>query len=214
VIEAIDDRTPPRARMTREGRRALLLAVGRRRFAERGYHGTSVGDIAREACCSEAVLYQHFAGKLELFTAVLEDQAARLRSRLDAAAVADRDDPFAGIARALGERIQEPDVPDALKLRSLAVTMGDEPPVRRTLDRIRQGFVEVVGGAVRASQAHGRLRADVDPEHVVGLLAGLSFLGAFQCAVAGDDELRRLAPVAETLLHVLANDPADQRGDP
>jgi hypothetical protein len=92
--------------------------------------------------------------------------------------------------------------------------MGDEPPVRRTLDRIRQGFVEVVGGAVRASQANGRLRADVDPEHVVGLLAGLSFLGAFQCAVAGDDELRRLAPVAETLLHVLANDPADQRGDP
>ena len=37
----------------------------------------------------------------------------------------------------------------------------------------------------------------------VGLFAGLSFLGAFQCAVAGDDELRRLAPLAETLLRLV-----------
>ena len=189
--------------MTREGRRALLLTVGRRLFAERGYHGASVGDIAREACCSEAVLYQHFAGKLELFTAVLEEQAERMRSRLEAAALADPGDPFAGIARGLGERIAQPDVPDSLKLRSLAVTMTDDPAVRDTLDRIRHGFIEVVGNAVRTSQANGRLRADVDPAHVVGLFAGLSFLGAFQCAVAGDDELRRLAPLAETLLRIL-----------
>jgi AcrR family transcriptional regulator len=187
--------------------------VGRRLFAERGYHGTSVGEIAREACCSEAVLYQHFGGKLELFTAVLEEQAERIRSRLDAAALADPDDPFAGIARALGERIQEPDVPDSLKLRSLAVTMTDEPAVRRTLDGIRQGFVDVVGGAVRTSQANGRLRADVDPEHVVGLFAGLSFLGAFQCAVAGDDELRRLGPLAETLLRILIPSPRSAGGE-
>lgn len=198
--------------MTREGRRALLLQVGRRLFAERGFHGTSVGDLAREAGCSEAVLYQHFGGKLELFTAVLEEQAERMRSRLDAAALADRDDPFAGIARALGERIQQPDVPDSLKLRSLAVTMTDEPAVRATLDRIRQGFVDVVGAAVRTSQANGRLRGDVDPDHVVGLFAGLSFLGAFQCAVAGDDELRRLAPLAETLLRILV--PADRKASP
>lgn len=196
--------------MTREGRRDLLLTVGRRLFAERGYHGASVGDIAREASCSEAVLYQHFAGKRELFTAVLEEQAGRMRARLEASALADPGDPFAGIARALGERIAEPDVPDSLKLRSLAVTMTDDPAVRDTLDRIRRGFVEVVGGAVRASQANGRLRADVDPEHVVGLFAGLSFLGAFQCAVAGDDELRRLAPLAETLLRLLETAPADR----
>ena len=210
MTAALDDPTPARSRMTREGRRALLLSVGRRRFAERGYHGTSVGDIAREACCSEAVLYQHFGGKLELFTAVLEEQAERIRSRLEAAAQADPVDPFAGIARALGERLQEPDVPDSLKLRSLAVTMTDEPAVRRTLDGIRHGFLEVVGDAVRASQANGRLRADVDPDHVVGLFAGLSFLGAFQCAVAGDDELRRLAPLAETLLRILETDPPDR----
>jgi AcrR family transcriptional regulator len=190
--------------MTREGRRAQLLSVGRGLFAERGYHGTSVGDIAREAGCSEAVLYQHFGGKLELFSAVLVEQAARIRGRLVAAAEADPEDPFAGIARALGERVREPDVPDSLKLRSLAVTMVDEPGIRETLDGIRAGFIEVVGSAVRRSQETGRLRADVDPEHVVALFGGLSFLGAFTCALGGDRELERLGPVAKTLSRVLA----------
>ena len=70
-----------RSRMTREGRRALLLEVGRGLFAERGYHGTSVGDIAREADCSEAVLYQHFGGKLELFSAA-SSRARAMTSRV------------------------------------------------------------------------------------------------------------------------------------
>ena len=68
--------------------------------------------------------------------------------------------------------------------------MADEPEVRRTLDRIRDGFAEIVGGAVRRSQANGRLRADVDPDHVMALFAGLSFLGAFTCATEGDRALR------------------------
>jgi AcrR family transcriptional regulator len=203
VTAGLDDLTPARTRMTREGRRALLLSVGRRLFAERGYHGTSVGDIARETCCSEAVLYQHFGGKLELFTAVLEVQADRMRARVAAAAEADPDDPFAGVARALGRRITEPDVPDSLKLRSIAVSMADEPAVRATLERIRDGFAEVVDEAVRRSQANGRLRPDVEVSHVVALFAGLSFLGAFTCALGGDAELRKLGPVAETLLQVL-----------
>lgn len=193
----------PRCRMTRSERREVLLAVGRALFAERGYHGTSVGDIAREARCSEAVLYRHFAGKLELFLAVLEEQAGRMRDRLERGALADPDDPFAGIARALGRRIVEPDVPDQLKLRSLAVTMTDDPAVRRTLEGIRESFIEVVGAAVRRSQATGRLRGDIDADHVVAIFAGLSFLGAFTCALGGDRELRRLAPVAEALILML-----------
>ena len=100
-------------------------------------------------------------------------------------------------------------MPDALKLRSLAVTMVDDPAIRETLDGIRAGFVEVVGTAVRRSQESGRLRGDVDPEHVVALFGGLSFLGAFTCALGGDRELQRLAPVAETLIQILAPFPPE-----
>ena len=203
MMTAVDDPLVPRLRMSREGRRARLLSVGRGLFAERGYHGTSTADIAREAHCSEAVLYQHFASKQALFLAVLEEQAAGMRRRLEETVERAGDDPLGGIAHGLGQRVTEPDMPDSLKLRSLAVTMADEPEVRRTLDRIRDGFKEIVGGAVRRSQASGRVRADVDPDHVVALLAGLSFLGAFTCATEGDRALRRLGPVAETLVQLL-----------
>jgi AcrR family transcriptional regulator len=209
-VTALGDPIVPRSRMTREGRRACLLGVGRALFAERGYHGASTADIAREAQCSEAVLYQHFASKLALFLAVLEEQAAGMQRRLEEAAKGGGDDPFGSIARALGQRVTEPHVPDSLKLRSLAVTMADEPEVRATLDRIRDGFAEIVGAAVRRSQASGRLRDDVDPEHVMALFAGLSFLGAFTCATEGDRALRRLGPIAETLVRILEpSDPSD-----
>ena len=82
--------------------------------------------------------------------------------------------------------------------------MVNDPAIRETLDGIRAGFVEVVGAAVRSSQETGRLRGDVDPDHVVALFGGLSFLGAFTCALGGDRELERLGPVAATLSRVLA----------
>lgn len=203
MVTAVGEPIVPRLRMSRESRRARLLGVGRGLFAEQGYHGTSTADIAREAHCSEAVLYQHFASKQALFLAVLEEQAAGMRRRLEETVERAGDDPLGGIARALGQRVTEPDLPDSLKLRSLAVTMADEPEVRRTLDHIRDGFKEIVGAAVRRSQASGRVRGDVDPDHVVALLAGLSFLGAFTCATEGDRALRRLGPVAETLVQLL-----------
>ena len=45
----------------------------------------------------------------------------------------------------------------------------------------------------------------------MALFAGLSFLGAFTCALGGDRELRRLGPVAETLLTMLAPIPPGRR---
>jgi hypothetical protein len=81
--------------------------------------------------------------------------------------------------------------------------------VRRTLEGIGERFRQVVGDAARRSQANGHIRAGVDPDHVTGLFAGLSFLGAFTCALGGDRELRRLAPVAETLVRILSPAPVE-----
>lgn len=52
------------------GRRERLLEVGLRLFAERGFHGTSVPEIAREAGVAQASIYRHFASKEELVNEV------------------------------------------------------------------------------------------------------------------------------------------------
>jgi AcrR family transcriptional regulator len=77
-------------RITREERkqrtRAELLATARRMFEERGFHAASLEEIAEEAGYSKGAVYSNFAGKDELFLAVLaEHMQARVRSVVEAA---------------------------------------------------------------------------------------------------------------------------------
>ncbi len=53
----------PRARMTGAERRHQLIDIARSLFAERGYEGTSIEEIAQRANVSKPVVYEHFGGK-------------------------------------------------------------------------------------------------------------------------------------------------------
>ncbi len=53
-------------------RRQAILEASRPLFARNGFRGTSVRDIARAANVSEALLYQHFASKEELYEEVMD----------------------------------------------------------------------------------------------------------------------------------------------
>jgi AcrR family transcriptional regulator len=197
----------PRPRVAGPERRALILGVARRLFARQGYHGTSTAEIARAAGCAEAVLYRHFPSKQALFAAALAGGAGVIRRRLEDAVAAGGDDPFGALVRAYRRLADDSDVPDCLRLRSLAVTMVDEPEIRATLEELASGFRRTLGDAVRASQAAGHIRSDLAPEHVVQLFAGISFMAAFECALHGEPALGRLAPVAETLAAALRPSP-------
>ncbi|GAA2088536.1 TetR/AcrR family transcriptional regulator [Aeromicrobium tamlense] len=62
----------PRAgRLPRTARRAQLLDVALDVFVEQGYHAASMDEIAERAGVSKPVLYQHFPGKLDLYTALV-----------------------------------------------------------------------------------------------------------------------------------------------
>src|SRR6187549_941860 len=57
-----------------ERNRALVLAAARRVFLERGYSGATLEAIAEEAGFSKGVVYSQFAGKPDLFLALLESR--------------------------------------------------------------------------------------------------------------------------------------------
>lgn len=81
--------SPVSGRLPAAQRRRQLLDVARRVLAQRGFYETTMAEIAEEAGVTKPVLYQHFASKRDLYTAVLEDIGARLRaSVLEAAAQA------------------------------------------------------------------------------------------------------------------------------
>jgi AcrR family transcriptional regulator len=64
--------------MTGTERREQLLDVGRTLFAERGFEGTSVEEIAAKAGVSKPVVYEHFGGKEGLYAVVVDREMSRL----------------------------------------------------------------------------------------------------------------------------------------
>jgi len=66
-------------------RRASIIAVAKVLFADRGYHGVSVDEIAKRLGVSPAVLYRHFESKDELYEAVLNEIACHRESYVEAA---------------------------------------------------------------------------------------------------------------------------------
>lgn len=56
-------------------RKASIIAVAKVLFADKGFHGVSVDEIARRLGVSPAILYQHFASKEELYEAALNSMS-------------------------------------------------------------------------------------------------------------------------------------------
>ena len=64
--------------MTGKERREQLLDIGRRLFAERGFEGTSIEEIAAKAGVSKPVVYEHFGGKEGLYAVVVDREVRSL----------------------------------------------------------------------------------------------------------------------------------------
>src|SRR5258705_4687329 len=69
---------PGKRRMTGKERRQQLLDIGRRLFAERGFGGTSIEEIAAQTGVSKPVVYEHFGGKEGLYAVVVAREDERL----------------------------------------------------------------------------------------------------------------------------------------
>jgi AcrR family transcriptional regulator len=71
--------------MTAEARRAGILDAALAVFSARGFHSSSIDDIAREAGISKALIYEHFESKQGLYADLLERNANELFERLASA---------------------------------------------------------------------------------------------------------------------------------
>ena len=79
-----DAREPTRARraggvrMSGAERREQLITVARTLFADRGFDGTSVEEVAARAQVSKPVVYEHFGGKEGLYAVVVDREVRAL----------------------------------------------------------------------------------------------------------------------------------------
>src|ERR671925_975496 len=68
----------PRGRTPRAVREAQMVAAAERLFAERGYHGVSMDQIAAASGITKPMLYDYFGSKEGLFLACVERARGRL----------------------------------------------------------------------------------------------------------------------------------------
>ena len=65
--------TPKKSKNTRKDTRKSIIGTARALFSESSYLGVSMSDIAKELDITKAALYYHFAGKEEIYNAVLDE---------------------------------------------------------------------------------------------------------------------------------------------
>ncbi|WP_236789472.1 TetR/AcrR family transcriptional regulator [Amycolatopsis sp. GM8] len=68
--------------MTGAERRQQLLDVARALFAEKGFDGTSIEEIANRANVSKPVVYEHFGGKEGIYAVVVDRETQALLNRM------------------------------------------------------------------------------------------------------------------------------------
>jgi TetR/AcrR family fatty acid metabolism transcriptional regulator len=74
-----------------ERRTEEILGAAFRVFSIKGYHNSTVDDIAQEAGISKGTCYQYFEGKEDIFIATMEGSLETLLTEADAAAVEAKD---------------------------------------------------------------------------------------------------------------------------
>ena len=100
--------------MSADERREAILTAATRAFARGGYHGTSTDAVAKEAGVSQPYVVRMFGTKLELFLAVFERSAHRIKAAfeevLDAGPFApDSEDDKARMGLAYTELLRDQD---------------------------------------------------------------------------------------------------------
>ncbi|MFB7369715.1 TetR/AcrR family transcriptional regulator [Streptomyces sp. NPDC056222] len=81
-----DERAAGSRAERRAATRRALLAEGRRRFAEDGYHGVVLAEVAQAVGVTKGAAYHHFESKAGLFRAVVAEVQHELGERVAAAA--------------------------------------------------------------------------------------------------------------------------------
>lgn len=170
--------------------RAELLATAARVFAQRGYKGASVEEIAEEAGYSHGAVYSNFAGKADLFLAVFEDYMAERARELAATQDGlDEDALLEKRARALADQWMERFASDResflLHLEFLANTRRD-PELAERFGTRSAALRETIAAFVSHHQEEEGIEAPLPPADLALVLRALGIGLAIEALVSPD----------------------------
>ena len=159
-----------RTRLTGVERRNQLVHVGRAVFAEKGYEGTSVEEIAERAKISKPIVYEHFGGKEGLYAVIVDREMEYVIEQIsEAIGTGTPRDRIEGAALAFMRYVQER--PDGF-----AVLKRDSPS-NSGLANLLAEVAQRVGNVLRAEFKKAGYDPRAAPLYAQALIGMVTFVG-------------------------------------
>lgn len=165
--------------MRSEARQRQILDCAKRVFAERGFHAANISHICAAAGIGRGTLYQYFASKKSVFTAILRETLDRVRARMER----QRTDRFprperltraqvveyttAALRDLLGVVFED----DATLRIVLREAVGLDVDIEKILGEIDDALITMVASELARARDAGIVR-DLDPVVTATLMVG------------------------------------------
>lgn len=169
----------PKAVSTAPKRRKLrkeeIVAEATRLFAERGYDGASMGDLAERVGLRKASLFHHFPSKDVLYATVLTQLIDGVQRAVVTAATSDGS--FVARLDALSDALTTTLGAQPYAARLLVREVMDWGPVVR--ERLGRTALDVLSASLefaKAGQREGVFNPDLDPTQAIVSLIGIHFM--------------------------------------
>lgn len=167
----VDDEQAPNRRGRPGYDQATVLRRAIELFNERGYDGTSVGDLANELGLSKSAIYHHVPSKEHLLRQALDEALDALTAAVDRI----ESDPGLSAIERLRATVRTSVVVLVEHLPAVTLLLrvhGNSPAELEALAR-RRHLDDQLAAMVRAAAADGEVRDDIDPDLLSRLLFGM-----------------------------------------
>jgi TetR/AcrR family fatty acid metabolism transcriptional regulator len=150
-------------------KRRRILEAAIRVFADNGYHGSRVGDIAEDAGVAHGLLYHYFASKEDVLRTIFVENWGQLITRFRAVEESHESaaEKLEGIAKILLRTWRNDPALVTVMVREVARSQHLQDQVVE----IREAFA-ILQRVIEEGQAAGEFRRDVDPRFASWIVYG------------------------------------------
>lgn len=130
---------PAAAAKRQPNRWSALLDAAAAQFAARGYHATSMRDLAAATTMTPGAIYFHVASKQALLLAVYEEGVQRILDRVEAAVASERE-PWARLEKAVAAHLESILDASAYARVVIRILPADAPEIGARLKELRERY--------------------------------------------------------------------------
>ena len=140
-------------------KRKVILDAAIRVFAEHGYHGSRVGDIAEDAGVAHGLLYHYFASKDDVLRTIFLENWGELIARFRAVEAAEEPaaEKLAGIAKILLRTWRNDPALVTVMVREVARSQQ----IQGQVEEVGEAFA-IIQRVIEEGQASGQFRRGID----------------------------------------------------